>query len=310
MVSRKFLIAVLLASSAVGVDCASAQTVSTGRATTIAPTYLNATQNPLSLDLSGNLRTTTTLAPNSSVNLSQVNGVTTPTGNGTAATSLRVTLSTDGTGVVGLIAGSAIVGNFRIDQTTPGNTNGVVINSGNLSANQSVNVSQINGVTPLMGGGNTGTGSPRVTNSTDNPAIANWGQAATGAAAPTGATQAGVRSGANMVGLIQADTSVAINISTTTTTQLVALSGTTKIYVTSFDVIAGGTGNITFVYGTGASCGTGTTSLTGPYNLTAQAGIAKGSGLGPVLVVPSGNALCATTSANVQMSGSVSYTQF
>jgi hypothetical protein len=38
-----------------------------------------------------------------------------------------------------------------------------------LPANQSVNVAQINGVTPLMGSGNTGTGSPRVTIATDQP---------------------------------------------------------------------------------------------------------------------------------------------
>lgn len=106
------------------------------------------------------------------------------------------------------------------------------------------------------------------------------------------------------------NSSVAINVSTATTTQLVAISASTLIYVTSFDVIAGGTGNITFVYGTGASCGTGTTSLTGPYNLTAQAGISKGAGIGTVLKVPAGNALCVTTSAAVQMSGSVSYRQF
>lgn len=104
--------------------------------------------------------------------------------------------------------------------------------------------------------------------------------------------------------------SVAINVSTATTTQLVALSGATLIYVTSYDVIAGGTGNATFVYGTGTNCGTGTTSLTGPYPLTAQAGIAKGAGIGTVLRVPSGNALCITTSAAVQYSGSLSYQQF
>lgn len=130
--------------------------------------------------------------------------------------------------------------------------------------------------------------------------------------------QAAIPAGSNSIGVVGADpskggatpASVAINVSTATTTQLVALSGSTKIYVTSFDVIAGGTGNITFVYGTGASCGTGTTSLTGAYNLTAQAGIAKGSGVGAVLVVPAGKALCVTTSAAVQMSGSVSYQQF
>lgn len=107
-----------------------------------------------------------------------------------------------------------------------------------------------------------------------------------------------------------ADASAAINVSTATTTQLVALSSGKKIYVSALDVIAAGTGNITFVYGTGSNCGTGTTSLTGAYNLTAQAGIAKGNGLGAVLVVPASNALCVTTSAAVQMSGSVAYAQY
>lgn len=35
-------------------------------------------------------------------------------------------------GTVGLVAGSAIIGNVRIDQTTPGTTNGVVVNSSAL----------------------------------------------------------------------------------------------------------------------------------------------------------------------------------
>jgi hypothetical protein len=109
---------------------------------------------------------------------------------------------------------------------------------------------------------------------------------------------------------VQADKSAPINISTAVTTQLVAASGLRPIYVTHFDVIAGGTGNITFEYGTGTNCGTGTTALTGAYPLVAQAGISAGNGLGPVLAVPPGNALCVLTSAVVQMSGSVAYAQF
>lgn len=132
------------------------------------------------------------------------------------------------------------------------------------------------------------------------------------------AVNAAIPTGGNSIGSVGSDpskgpaspSSVAINASSATTTQLVAISGSTSIYVTSFDVISGGTGNVTFVYGTGSSCGTGTTSLTGPYPLTAQAGIAKGSGVGTILKVPSGNALCVTTSAAVQVSGSVSYQQF
>ena len=109
-------------------------------------------------------------------------------------------------------------------------------------------------------------------------------------------------------GAIQAANSVPISISTATTTLLVAASGSTAIYVTSWDVIANGTGNFTLEYGTGSSC-TGTHALTGAYPLTAQTGISKGSGVGPVLFVPASNALCAVTSAAVQMSGSVSYNQ-
>lgn len=195
--------------------------------------------------------------------------------------------------------GSNIIGRVGIDQTTPGTTNLVAANN-----------TQINGVTLLAGNGATGTGSQRVTIANDSAARAVGGEGAVNSAAPSGAVMSGARSGANMVELTQASASVPINVSTATTTQLVALSGGTSIRVTSFDVIAGGTGNITFVYGTGTNCGTGTTSLTGAYPLTAQAGIAKGSGLGPVLVVPAGNALCVTTSAAVQMSGSVSYTQY
>lgn len=46
---------------------------------------------------------------------------------------------------------------------------------GALSANQSTNVAQINGVTPLMGNGVTGTGSPRVTLASNGTAISTAG---------------------------------------------------------------------------------------------------------------------------------------
>jgi hypothetical protein len=126
-----------------------------------------------------------------------------------------------------------------------------------------------------------------------------------GSGLPTG----GANSGGS---LVQASSSTVINTSSATTTQLVAGVSGQKIYVTAWDVMAGGSGTITLEYGTQTTspCDTGTTPLTGPYPLIAQAGIAKGSGLSPVFVVPSGAQLCARTSAPVQMSGSVSYAQF
>lgn len=79
-------------------------------------------------------------------------------------------LRTVGTGILSvsgvLTAGSAIIGKIGIDQTTPGTTNLVA-----LAANQTINVAQINGATPLMGNGVTGTGSQRVTIASDQTAF-------------------------------------------------------------------------------------------------------------------------------------------
>lgn len=111
-----------------------------------------------------------------------------------------------------------------------------------------------------------------------------------------------------------ANAQVPINISTATTTQLVAApiaiepgGGTAAIYVMNYETVAGGTGNIQFVYGTGTNCGTGQQPITGAYPLVAQSRINGGGSFGPVWQLPAGNALCAITSAAVQMSGFVSY---
>lgn len=89
------------------------------------------------------------LAANQSVNQAQVNGVTVSTGNGVSGTGVqRVTLASDSTGQVALAAGAATIGA--------------------LTANQSVNNAQINGVTPLMGNGVSGTGAQRVSLASDS----------------------------------------------------------------------------------------------------------------------------------------------
>ncbi len=106
------------------------------------------------------------------------------------------------------------------------------------------------------------------------------------------------------------NSSVKIDTASAATAQLVAISASTLVRVTAWDVIAGGAGTIKFVYGTGTNCGTGTTDLTGAYPLTAQAGIARGDGLGTLFKTPAGNALCITTTGGVQMSGVVTYQQF
>lgn len=91
---------------------------------------------------------------NQAVNNAQVSGTAIDVNSGTkSAGTMRVVLATD----------------------QPALTNKLLVtpDSVALPANQSVNISQINGVTPLMGAGNTGTGSPRVTLATDQAALTN-----------------------------------------------------------------------------------------------------------------------------------------
>ena len=285
---KKIILAALF--SVISLATAQAQTAN-GRATTAAPSYSNGVAAPLSLDLSGSLRVVNSGSPSGTqdVNLTKILG---------AAPSLTNPLWVfPATGATFPVSGTFWQATQPVSGTFWQATQPV---SGTFwQATQPVSGpltdTQLRATPVPVSGTVTAT---------------NAANGSTGASVPASATYIGANSAGNLTGIIQASASVAINVSSATTTQLVALSGSTKIYVTSFDAIAGGTGNITFVYGTGSSCGTGTTSLTGAYNLTAQAGIAKGNGLGPVLVVPAGNALCVTTSAAVQMSGSVAYTQF
>lgn len=92
------------------------------------------------------------LPANQSVNVNQLAGTTPDTNSGVkSAGTLRVVLATD----------------------QPALTNKLLVtpDSVALPANQSVNISQINGVTPLMGNGASGTGAPRVTIANDSTGI-------------------------------------------------------------------------------------------------------------------------------------------
>jgi len=119
----------------------------------------------------------TTLTPPTSLTVTQgtaanLNATVTGTvaiGAGSAVIGHVISDSGSTTAVTALPAiptGSNVIGKVSIDQTTPGTTNLVAI-----AANQSVNVAQINGTTPLMGNGTSGSGAQRVTISSDNTAF-------------------------------------------------------------------------------------------------------------------------------------------
>jgi hypothetical protein len=135
---------------------------------------------------------------------------------------------------------------------------------------------------------------------------------ATGSAVPAKATYFGVRENANLTGLIQCDKSAAIAAAAAATTQILALSGSTVIYVCGFSLTGGGAaGTLTWKYGTGSSCGTGTTSISGAYTTAIGQQIGHGGALGYVFKTPAGQALCITmATASAVANGFLSYAQF
>lgn len=155
-------------------------------------------------DGSGNLLTSTTNAldvnlkssglSNLSTNTAQINGVTPLMGNGVTGTgSQRVTIASDNTAfsvnstlsaettkVIGVVRNADGSGNLLTSTTNALDVNlktsSITLSvSGTVTttppSNASTNIAQINGVTPLMGNGVTGTGSQRVTIASDNTAF-------------------------------------------------------------------------------------------------------------------------------------------
>ncbi|MCK9361859.1 hypothetical protein M0Q28_06595, partial [Patescibacteria group bacterium] len=103
--------------------------------------------------------------------------------------------------------------------------------------------------------------------------------------------------------------SAVINVTAGATTQLVALSGSTVIRVCSYNVTASLAGTFTFVYGTGANCGTGTTALTGAMAIATAGSNGMSGMIGSLFRGAAANALC-LTAATGNMTGFVTYAQY
>jgi hypothetical protein len=232
-------------------------------------------------------------AANCPINNAQVSGTAISVNNGTTdAGTQRVTLSSDSTGQVKLATGANVIGA--------------------LTANQSINVAQVNGNTTSTAA----TGVQKV------GIVGNAGASvdgATGAAPPANAIYVGGlgsgATGGDLIGLPVSDTYKAINISTATTTLLITGVSGRQVRIGAIHFIAAGADNVALIEGTGATCGTGTAGMAGGttaasgYNLVANQGYTFGSGLGTVIsTVTTGDSVCAVTSAAVQLSGGIEYT--
>lgn len=104
--------------------------------------------------------------------------------------------------------------------------------------------------------------------------------------------------------------SAVVNVAAAATTQIVALSASTVIRVCSFVLTADTAATTaTFVYGTGANCGTGTTAITGAMRLQDEGNISHTGGSGSALRGLAANALC-LTAATGAVTGFVTYAQY
>jgi hypothetical protein len=141
----------------------------------------------------------------------------------------------------------------------------------------------------------------------------------TGAAVPTKAAFIGVRdSTANMSGVIQCDKFALAAIASAANTQLVAISGSTVIYVCSYVIEIQGivttAGTNKLNYGTGTACATGTVQVTPDYIGNVTAGvptvITQNAALGYLFKTTAGQALCSTTTTTTVQKVFVTYAQF
>ena len=171
--------------------------------------------------------------------------------------------------------------------------------SGTVTANQGTanatpwnsNTAQVNGVATSAGVGPSGTGTQRLVLANNDPCQSSG----------------------------TPKSSVAINITSATTTSLVAVSGSTAVFVCGFSVtiseVVTTANTIQFEYGTGAAC-TGPTVLTGLYGAGGvTAGdpivVTYGGAGSTVFTAPASNGLCAVTAigASGSFQGVLTYVQ-
>lgn len=117
--------------------------------------------------------------------------------------------------------------------------------------------------------------------------------------------------------MFQAKTNLAISQNGTSSVQLIALSGSTSIYVCSLSLIAAGATTVAITTGTGTACVTGnaavigstTSNIANSMSFAANGGMTMGNGQGTVAKGASSSELCMILGSNVFVSGNLTYVQ-
>lgn len=175
----------------------------------------------------------------------------------------------------------------------------------------SVNVAQWAGTTAAAGSGAMTAGTPRVALATDSP-----GLIPTGTFGVPSTTVLSIQT--NDPCLANTKSSAAINITTATTTSIVAVSGATTVYVCGFSITVApsitSADTALFEYGTGAAC-TGPVALTGTFGngnvaLTGVAPVTYGNGAATIFKSAASNGICVLSAGtSVSIQGVLTYVQ-
>jgi hypothetical protein len=308
-----------------------------GAVTTAAPSYTTAQSSPLSLDTAGNLRINCITGCAGSGGTSSSFSATFPAVGTAAGAEFLTTPPTLSNGqMVAFQVTSAGSLHTTIDNTnangsnTSANSSPVVIASDQAAvatktAGVAASGAAVSG-NPVLSGGSDGTDARTFLTSTTGHLVidcnsaggscaGSGGTSSTfGAAEPTAGTAVGAvtggATGGDMVGIIQANASLPINITTATTTQVIALISGRATYITAFDLVSAGAGTAQLEYGTGTNCSTVVGTLTGAYPFAAGGGRASGGGLGPMLIVPASDEVCVVTTSSATAQGFISFAQF
>jgi len=214
-----------------------------------------------------------------------------------------------------LLTSAAQSGSWSVGLNAGSQTIGAVTQA---SGPWSSNMTQVGGTAINTSNGTSSAGDPRINIASDNSAIANWGQGATGSAVPANAVFIAGKGSGNLLAPTVCDNWTNINV--TANTQLITGTASKQSYICSINIVVGAATNVAIVEGTGTTCGTGTAAVPGTsggstaatgWNFSANGGIAQGNDLGAIArTATAADNVCILVSAANQVSGGISWTQY
>ncbi len=167
---------------------------------------------------------------------------------------------------------------------------------------------------PVLAGGSDGTDVRTLkTDSSGDLSVTAAGGAFASGSISAGAIAAGASAGDPCT--FGTKSNLAVSTNSTSLTQIIAASGSTKIYICSIMLVGAGATAFNLNTGTGTNCGTspaaliGSTTAANGMSLAANGGVTLGNGAGTIAVTAASSALCTLQSNAVYVSGNLTYVQ-